>query len=267
MGCINNPDIAGTGCNFKDSLTALFFPAPTGNNGALVQGLPNDVAVPSGAATTTYAVALDTAICGNLSPIVLTASAGYSRYEWSDASAAPTRTVTAAGTYWVKGYSNCNTHIDTFRIANTILPTLSIMANSNQLQASTGFTHYTWTVNNAALPDTTGSIIATISGTYTVTGTIHGCTATASFSYQAPNAISSAGNLHYGIYPNPASGELHIASAIQVTAEIYSLEGRRLSTTDHATSIDLTTLKSGLYLIRLYDNTGREVYHNKLLKK
>lgn len=47
LGCINNPNLAGTLCNFQDSVTSLVFPHPTNANmGRIQQGMPNDIAIP-----------------------------------------------------------------------------------------------------------------------------------------------------------------------------------------------------------------------------
>lgn len=46
---INEPNNVGTACNFQDSVTGLAFPHPTLTTiGTLQQGLPNDVAIPTG---------------------------------------------------------------------------------------------------------------------------------------------------------------------------------------------------------------------------
>jgi PKD repeat protein len=65
----------------------------------------------------------DTAFCGTIDPVILDAGSGFSSYLWSTGANTQTITVTASGTYRVKGTasSGCSS-VDSIRILNNVSP-------------------------------------------------------------------------------------------------------------------------------------------------
>lgn len=73
-------------------------------------------------------------------------------------------------------------------------------------------------------------------------------------------------------YPNPADNELRISSENNLSEdsyiEIFNIVGElvvRKDISEKSETLDISSLKPGMYLVRLY--SGRELYQNKLIKK
>ncbi len=109
LGVINNPDIAGSGAVYVDSFLA--YSGGSGNFG----NFPNQVVFPIKERVSTRR---DTLICGSFTAITLQAPPGGSDYTWDDGSTAATRSITAAGTYWVRYTSAapCTYYVDTINV-------------------------------------------------------------------------------------------------------------------------------------------------------
>lgn len=70
------------------------------------------------------------------------------------------------------------------------------------------------------------------------------------------------------IWPNPAEGIVHVAAAGPVNLSIASVDGKELLHNNHATTIDITHLPQGLYLLRIADHrTGSVIRVDKIIKK
>jgi YbbR domain-containing protein len=68
------------------------------------------------------------------------------------------------------------------------------------------------------------------------------------------------------LYPNPTSGLLHIDSDQAVEKiEVYDLLGREVIASGSETQVDLSTLSSGVYLVKVH--VENEVHVRKVLKE
>ena len=68
------------------------------------------------------------------------------------------------------------------------------------------------------------------------------------------------------IYPNPVSDILIIESTLKIdNIELYTILGSKVVSISNTNTIDLSTLNSGLYLIKIYAN--RKSLIQKLIKK
>lgn len=79
------------------------------------------------------------------------------------------------------------------------------------------------------------------------------------------NLVLSSIQNQLSIYPNPVRDVLKVEGVVFDQLIIYDLAGNRMiSTKDH--EVSFAGLKSGLYLVTLQDNLGREIATKKILK-
>lgn len=74
--------------------------------------------------------------------------------------------------------------------------------------------------------------------------------------------------LNISVFPNPAGDKVNIECPLEANLEILTIEGiiiRRLITNDRQTTLDLSTLSSGIYIIKVKTNNGSAV--KKLIKQ
>ena len=110
IGCINNPNLAGTACNYVNN--AIYFPAAVSYLG-LAQALGTQFVKPL-LADTVYSL-LDTSICvPGANQITLHTPTGYGNSVWNTGSTDSAIIVRNAGVYYVKSNSYCTVRIDTF---------------------------------------------------------------------------------------------------------------------------------------------------------
>ena len=92
--------------------------------------------------------------------------------------------------------------------------------------------------------------------------------------------ISTAKNINDGpvnaginTYPNPVQSVLNIVfkntGTLQITINIYNINGKLIISKDvqSTTQLDLKQLTPGTYLIKINDETGKELYSGKVIKQ
>jgi hypothetical protein len=107
---------------------------------------------------------------------------------------------------------------------------------------------------------TTLEIDSLAAGAYTVTVTdANGCTATGSYLVGTVSTQEAATTLHFSIQPNPARSLVYILGVTPVRVALYNTWG--LLVQEHresVTTLDLSTLQTGTYLVRITDKNGRQ---------
>ena len=74
----------------------------------------------------------------------------------------------------------------------------------------------------------------------------------------------TATELDFKIYPNPTSDIVHIDTNIQYNSiELYDILGKRIFSIKNTNNIDVSKLKSGLYLFKI--TIGKQVLIKKLV--
>lgn len=273
MGRINEPDAAGTACNFQDSVTSLLMLNAAQTAGALAQGLPNEVvyALPGGGDQ--FTVVMDTVICrlGTESPLTLVVPAGYDNYVWDDGTTDTLRTVTESGEYWLHYTSACGNFTDTFKIMGENMSLLTLSFDDNIITATDGFGTYTWYKGDTLLPD---EISATLSiddnGWYSVVAISSkgGCRDSASIEVAGYTDIPDLVALRNAIkvFPNPAHDELKVQVPVPVTMTLLHLDGRVVKTTLSGTQLAVNDLQDGIYFLRIEDKKGQLIKVEKIIK-
>ncbi len=151
------------------------------------------------------------------------------------------------------------------------LPVVSIaMISGNVISAPAGYSSYQWFRNGNAISGATGpDYTVTENGFYAVVITDDlGCSSTSSVMQISTLAIANAPSAAaITIYPNPAKDMVQIKSSFPVDVVITTVDGRALINKELATSVDLTHIANGIYLIRISDHkTGSLLKTDKLLK-
>ncbi|KAB8151493.1 T9SS type A sorting domain-containing protein [Kordia sp. TARA_039_SRF] len=69
------------------------------------------------------------------------------------------------------------------------------------------------------------------------------------------------------IYPNPASNSIHIQGVDSIqTVEIHSIQGKKMQVSVFNSQIDISSLQSGIYFLKITDEQNRSVI-KKIIKK
>lgn len=132
----------------------------------------------------------------------------------------------------------------------------------------TGGVSYSWTPTASLNSSTQAQVIATPANTttYTAVGTdINGCTNSATFLVTVQNCSGIEENaLHLlSVYPNPASGAIHLTydASLQVSSiELLDQGGRVIAVVPAmATDISTSQLAPGSYFVRMTHNNGYSI--------
>ncbi|WDF47942.1 M12 family metallo-peptidase [Chryseobacterium sp. KACC 21268] len=79
-------------------------------------------------------------------------------------------------------------------------------------------------------------------------------------------AVSDVNNVSFKYYPNPVKDILTITSSDKVNSiSIYNIAGQLLKTNNNSNTIDMSTLSTGIYLIKT--NIGSEIQTFKVIRK
>ncbi len=145
-------------------------------------------------------------------------------------------------------------------LTNSNGPTLSI---SNVFGDS-----YEWRLDGTTLNEFGSSIVMTTEGSYTVLVTSNNCVSEESDAYEfSGSALGFDDEDYITIYPNPAQEFLEVGVDGVFTIQMYSLDGRAVLSGSISKNqpLDLSSLNSGQYMIRLYE---REllIHTSKILK-
>jgi len=171
LSTINNPNVAGAGCNYAPSSISL----NPGTKG--LWGLPNIV----------YSIELpekvivgDTTLVCN-QPVTIEGPTGFSNYLWSTGATTSKVIVTKPGTYWLEVSSGCGVYSDTFLVQQLdsvitfdLKDTLFYCGNSVRIQSpyNSGNTWSTGDNSESITINTTGKYwlqVSNLCGTYTDT--------------------------------------------------------------------------------------------------
>jgi hypothetical protein len=188
-------------------------------------------------------------------------------YQWLNSSNVIAGAVTANYTVSSAGYyrviiSNvygCSdtSSADTVIVHSLPLPVITTVGNT---LTTGGYISYQWAYNGTdIIGATSNSYTATVTtGIYTVTVTdTNGCAGTsAPFDASTLNIVEVKGPDNMVIYPNPATGILHIDAPMPVNATLFVPDGRIVGKYLNTKEIDLTPLPDGIYLIRVTDAAG-----------
>ncbi len=140
----------------------------------------------------------DTSLCTSSGPITLMAPPGYGSYLWNTGSTASTINVTTSGKYWVKSSNNCMVNTDTTKVIFNPSPLVSLGTDTTICTGQTITISSTQPAGATFLwntGSTSSSIQVSAAGTYLLTVTINGCSASDS---ETVNITSSLAPVNLG---------------------------------------------------------------------
>lgn len=117
---------------------------------------------------------------------------------------------------------------------------------------------------NGVEGDATVYFRTTDSNTGAETGTL-----VINYSISGPSSVFTSSQAEINIYPNPATQYIQIKNAENVsTAAVYNIVGKEMLSFKYREGYqyDVSDLNAGLYLVRLFDNTGKALQVLRLTK-
>jgi len=272
LGSIELPDLGGTACHYRDSVSGTGMPVLDPNSsGTYSLGLGNTVVYPGSPEKSINRLYLDTCICRFpfSTGFALQSEAGFQNYQWNTGATGAVLNVQEPGTYYVRYQTVCGMRNDTFRI-RSLANAISLTFNDPVLTASGGFQSYKWYKDGALIAGVTGATYTPlVSGMYSVTGAnAQGCTDSAFLQV----TIASTGiqellqNGRFRVYPNPASDAVFIEGDHSRDAVLTDISGRRILHAGNADKIDIHALQPGFYYLKIYDPSGALIRTVKIVK-
>ncbi len=204
---------------------------------------------------------------------------------WNNNQTGTVVTGLSAGTYTVTltdGFNCSATGVKTITQPQPISVSIntqlvSVNNYSATLNVSGGTVPYTYTVNNATIPSSTLSNLA--SGNYAVViKDNNNCLKNTSFSIAAPTDVNEIESQfeNLNVYPNPTKSNININISLKepktMNVELFDLSGQIVfqdvyeNIRDKQTNIDLSTLANGTYLLKFglpEGNTFRKIIVTK----
>lgn len=168
------------------------------------------------------------------------------------------QTYTAAGTYTatLTRVNGCDS-IVTLTLNVNPLPNPSI-TQSGAVLSTGNFNTYQWYYNGSALGNATSqSYTPTLNGNYSVgVSDANGCMASSNIFNVTDVSTQTIINLRLELYPNPTTGVLYIKGAEVESAELFSLDGRLILSEQSSNTLNLSSLPSGMYVVRIRTSLG-----------
>ena len=145
------------------------------------------------------------------------------------------------------------------QVVVAVAPTPTITQTADTLCASAA-SSYQWFLNGNLISGANGQcFVPTQNGDYTVQTTDGtGCSSAISAPITVNLvAISSPFAAGWSFYPNPNQGQLHIVSpaGAEFGVSVADACGKRVVFAVNSRTLDLTTLKSGLYFVSIYQGS------------
>jgi hypothetical protein len=147
------------------------------------------------------------------------------------------------------------------------MPQPVIAFNAPNLLFTGSYATYQWYRNGVAIIGANSSVITLLGvGAYTViVEDANGCRDTSAVYYVTGGGggssnVATTSIAEVKIFPNPATSMLSIDAPVKVTVVVMTMDGRKVIEQKNATTLDISKLSSGIYMIMVYDE------QNMLLK-
>ena len=288
LSVINDPDVPGTGCNYASAAVSLV--------GSCTLGLPNQLNSISGPPIAVFSA--PNHICPGTCTDFTNMSVNATSFLWSFPGGNPAVSTdanpsnicyTTPGQYNVTLIATNPNGTDTLTLPNFMTvypqpPPQGIMQSGDTLFANAGGTSYQWFHDGNLIPGATDYYyVATESGNFNVVATDeNGCEVEAViFDVVASTPQSSSAWSGLKMYPNPAAEIVYLigytipGAAVEIT--VYNMLGKKmalndppfytgpqLDTRESKFTIDVSSLASGVYYLKLVD--GKNYFMTKFTK-
>ncbi|KAA5536515.1 T9SS type A sorting domain-containing protein [Taibaiella lutea] len=272
LGSVEQPDITGTGCHFRDSITETLMPVVQPGlamNNSL--GLHNTVVKATNVVKSLNRSYFDTCICQFpfSTGLNLIATPGFQGYVWSDGSTATFTNVHQPGKYWVSYNTTCGQRFDTFTVRGSVEP-VHLTFNDPVINTSGTYTSYKWYKDGIEISGANAANYQpTLSGIYSVVvANSEGCTDSAFITInKGATGIVNPALQEFSVYPNPVTDILYIESSNPFQGTVTDLSGRAIIYFGNEQKVNVSRLNSGVYFVKLMDKNGHLIMVKKLIKK
>jgi hypothetical protein len=179
---------------------------------------------------------------------------------------------TSSGDYsvYVNIAGSCVSTTAPISVFSNPLPNPLVTYSDGKVSTSNTFATYQWYKTNTLIPGATSwftPIYDTGSYKVKVTDAI-GCQSMSPALPVTTLGINEVyGQLQVDIYPNPATNNITIDAPVLVKAIFTTADGKLVLETTNEHDIDISNFANGLYIVTLYDTTGKRVYTGKVVKQ
>jgi hypothetical protein len=287
LGVINNPNVAGAGCNYSDAGPYI---APYNNlQPGSQSGLPGFMAsyllkLPS--PTFTYAESCQSVTFTPGTPVCSTSGLSVLNRTWNFGDPAsgnantsglnaPSHQFQAPGTYTVKLVTYYNCYSDTVVVPITIgasAPALSIAGSftickgQSTTYTASGGNGYNWSTGSSN-PSITVTPTTTTVYSVTATHTVNSCKAAKSFTvYVSPctgiEQIQAVTGNKLLVYPNPTQGKLTVETEKEGRLTVYNQLGELIfeqTVSAGKNNLYLSKTSNGIYFLKYSCSTGEKM--------
>ncbi len=164
--------------------------------------------------------------------------------------------------------AQCAALSDSVSVTVGDLPNPQITRDGNLLSTVTPYTNYQWYFGGQPISGATSATYSfTHDGSYLVkVSDANGCAGTSSYYHVNFLGINNVQASDISIYPNPATNAVSVSSPVVVNVEIHSLDGKVVMHESNATTVDIHTLTSGVYMMYITDKDNKTLKVEKLVK-
>ena len=83
----------------------------------------------------------------------------------------------------------------------------------------------------------------------------------------SPDGVATVSVNDINLYPNPARSEIRIDAPVKINITILSPDGKVVIRQDDATTVDVSNLANGMYMIMIYDTNNALIKADKFIKQ
>jgi len=102
---------------------------------------------------------------------------------------------------------------------------------------------------------------------YVVVTDSAGCTDSSSWFYNSFTSVNNVTTANVRVYPNPASNTLFIDADVKVKATLSGIDGKVIMEQANAKELNISTFTPGIYMLVLYDDEGKTILTQKVIKE
>lgn len=175
-----------------------------------------------------------------------------------------------SGQYLIESFGQCDTIIHNINLVLDNAEAI-ISVDSYKLSTTIPFASYQWLLNGNIIPNANQSTYTVVeNGDYqVVVSNNNGCIDTSSI-YKitnVPTRIKEIAGMDILVYPIPSSDVVFIDSPIPTHIIINSLEGRKVKSFYNVSEFSIKGLANGIYFMQLFNNNGKLLKTQKLIKQ